>query len=89
MCVACAKEEKGDIALAVQFITDFQKLRRQAIKVSRCMCAEVSIDHLQVRTKECINMLIVVTSQLDALVPSISVLNPMENCCCGRFKCML
>ena len=28
-------------------------------------------------------------SRLDAVVTSINVLNPMENQCCGVFKCML
>ena len=48
-----------------------------------------TIDHLHIRTKEFINTLIVVTSQLDAAVTNINVLNPMENRCCGMFKCML
>ena len=46
------------------------------------------IDHLYARTKEFINTLIAVTSWLDAAVTSINVLNPMENLCCGMFKCM-
>ena len=37
------------------------------------------IDYLYARTKEIINTLVMVTSQLDAVVSSINVVNPMEN----------
>ena len=40
------------------------------------------------KDKEFINTLIAVTSRLDAAVTGINVLNPMENQCCGTFKCM-
>ena len=47
------------------------------------------VNHLHIRTKEYINTLIMVTSQLDAVVTSMNVLNPMEiddvshsNVCC-------
>ena len=39
--------------------------------------------------REFINMLIAVTSWLDAVVTNINVSNPMENQCCGMFKRML
>ena len=47
------------------------------------------IDHLYTRTKEFINTLIVVTSQLHAVVTSMNVLNLMENQWCVIFKRML
>ena len=37
------------------------------------------IDHLHARTKEFINKLTAVMSQLDVVVASMNVLNPMEN----------
>ena len=48
----------------------------------------ITIDHLHVRTKEFVNTLIAVMSLLDSAVTSIYALNPMENQCCGTFKCM-
>ena len=47
------------------------------------------IDHLHTKTKEFITTLIVVTLQLDAVVTSMNVLNPMENRWCVTFKRML
>ena len=44
---------------------------------------------LACKDKRIHNMLIVVTSQLDAAVTSLNVLNPMENHCYGIFECML
>ena len=38
-----------------------------------------AIEHLHAGTKEIINTLIVVMSQLDTVVASMNILNPMEN----------
>ena len=37
------------------------------------------IDHLHASLKECIEVLIAVTSQLDAVVACVNVLHPIEN----------
>ena len=47
-------------------------------KIFHYVCQIIIIDHLHARTKEFINALIVVTSQLDAVVASLSVLQPVR-----------
>ena len=37
------------------------------------------IDHLHASLKECLEVLIAVTSRLDAVVACVNVLHPMEN----------
>ena len=81
-----AKKTKEDMQHTIVLFPGSIKLPNLAFCISK---TTKPIDHLHVRTKEFINMLIAVMSRLDAAVTSINVLNPMENQCCGMFKCML